>query len=164
MDSERLVAELRKADLFQAMGPADLSAVAALAEERVSPPGQHFFFEGDIATEFFLVCSGKVRVYVPGHGDELEVGIVSAGELFGEGGMLDGGPRVASAVALEPSTVLAIPRPGWLDILQQRNELCEQMLIAVGASFRRYAAHAIDLLFLDVAIPDFPPDDGHSLA
>jgi CRP-like cAMP-binding protein len=159
MDSEQLVAELRSADLFQAMDQADLSAVAALAEERSSPPGQHFFFEGDIATEFFLVCSGKVRVYVPGHGDELEVGIVSSGELFGEGGMLDGGPRVASAVALEPSTVLAIPRPGWLGLLQQRNELCEQMLIAVAASFRRYAAHAIDLLFLDVAIPDFPPDE-----
>ena len=160
MDSEQLVAELRRAALFQAMEQADLSAVAAIAEERTSPPGQHFFFEGDIATEFFLVCNGKVRVYVPGHGGELEVGIVSAGELFGEGGMLDGGPRVASAVALEPSTVLAIPRPGWLDLLQRRNGLCEQMLMAVAASFRRYAAHAIDLLFLDVEIPDFPPDEG----
>ena len=164
MDSEQLVAELRRADLFQAMDQADLSAVAAIAEERFSPPGQHFFFEGDIATEFFLVCSGKVRVYVPGHGDELEVGMVGGGELFGEGGMLDGGPRVASAVAIEPSTVLAIPRPGWLDIVQHRNDVCDQMLIALGASFRRYAGHAIDLLFLDVDIPDFPPDDGHSMA
>ena len=37
-------------------------------------------------------------------------GSCSEGQMFGEGGMLDGGPRVASAVALDPSTVLAIPR------------------------------------------------------
>jgi hypothetical protein len=35
MDSEQLVAELRRADLFHIMGPADLSAVAALAGDRL---------------------------------------------------------------------------------------------------------------------------------
>jgi CRP-like cAMP-binding protein len=159
MDREQLVAELRSVDLFREMDPADVAAVADIVDERVSPPGQHVFFEGDIATEFFGVASGRIRVYVPGDGGELDVGIVREGEMFGEGGMLDGGPRVASAVAIDPSIVLAVPRGAWLRILEERPDLGRRALAAVGASLRRYTSDAIDLLFIDVQIPDFPPEE-----
>ena len=71
--------------------------------------------------------------------------------------MFDGGPRVASAIALEPSTILRIPRDQWLLVVDEIPEFTRRMLLAIGASVRQYTSHAIDFLFLDVEIPSFPP-------
>ena len=78
--------------------------------------------------------------------------------MFGEGGLFDGGPRVASAIALEPSTVLRIPRDEWLLVVDEIPEFTRRMLFTIGASVRRYTTHAIDFLFLDVEVPSFPPE------
>ena len=159
MDREHIVAVLRETHFFRGADPSDLASVAEIVDEWSSPPGQHIFFQGDIATEFFVVAQGKVRVYIPGHGDELDLGIVGDGQMFGEGGLLDGGPRVASAIALEPSTILRIPRDQWLLVIDEIPEFTRRMLFAIGASVRQYTSHAIDFLFLNVEIPSFPPED-----
>jgi CRP/FNR family transcriptional regulator len=156
VDQEQIVAALQRNELFRGLHPSVIAAVAGIAEDRFSPPGQHFFFQGDLATEFFVCRSGRIRVYVPGPGDELDMGIVTDGRMFGEGGLIDGGPRVASAVALDPSTALAIPRDAWLRLLVQVPDLAQRVLLALGASVRRYMS---EVLFLDVEVPEFPPEE-----
>jgi CRP/FNR family transcriptional regulator len=156
VDQEQIVAALQRNELFRGLHPSVIAAVAGIAEDRFSPPGQHFFFQGDLATEFFVCRSGRIRVYVPGPGDELGMGIVTDGRMFGEGGLIDGGPRVASAVALDPSTALAIPRDAWLRLLVQVPDLAQRVLLALGASVRRYMS---EVLFLDVEVPEFPPEE-----
>ena len=157
MDRDQIAAVLQQTPLFRGADRADLECVAEIVDEVSAPPGQHVFFHGDIATEFFVVAAGKVRVYIPGRGGELDLGIVEDGQMFGEGGLLDGGPRVASAIALEPSTILRIPRDEWLLVVDEIPEFIRRMLFAMGASVRQYTSHAIDFLFLDVEIPSFPP-------
>ena len=159
VDQDQVAAVLRETSFFRGVDASDLGSVAEIADEEWSPPGQHIFFYGDIATEFFVLARGKVRIYIPGHGDELDLGIVRDGQMFGEGGLLDGGPRVASAIALEPSTLLRIPRDQWLLVIDELPEFTRRMFAAVGASVRRYTSHAIDFLFLDVEIPSFPPEE-----
>jgi len=164
MEREDIVADLSRTQLFKGLDLSDLIAVAEIVDERSSPPGQHIFFQGDIATEFYVVSTGRVRVYVPGARGELEMGIVSDGQMFGEGGMLDGGTRVASAVSLEPTTLLAIPRGEWLYLMEEFPNVGRRVLVALGASFRRYTDDAMDLLFLDVEIPEYPPDEGLTIS
>jgi hypothetical protein len=62
-------------------------------------------------------------VYVPGSGDELDMGIATDGQMFGE--------------ALDPSTALAIPRDEWLHLMVQVPDLGQRVLLAVGVSVRR---------------------------
>ena len=157
MDREQIAAVLQETHLFRSTDPSDLECVVEIVEEVSAPPGQHIFFHGDIATEFFVVADGKVRIYIPGRGGELDLGIVEDGQMFGEGGLFDGGPRVASAIALEPSTILRIPRDEWLLVIDEIPEFTRRMLFAIGASVRQYMSDAIDFLFLDVEIPSFPP-------
>ncbi len=159
VDREQVATVLGETHLFRSADPSDLESVAEIVEEVSSPPGQHIFFQGDIATEFFVVAQGKVRIYIPGHGDELDLGIVGDGQMFGEGGLFDGGPRVASAIALEPSTILRIPRDQWLLVVDEIPEFTRRILFAIGASVRQYTSHAIDFLFLNVEIPSFPPEE-----
>lgn len=159
VDRDQVVAVLRETHLFRNAVPSDLESAAEIVDEVSSPPGQHIFFQGDIATEFFVLAQGKVRIYIPGHGDELDLGIVDDGQMFGEGGLLDGGPRVASAVTLEPSTLLRFPRDQWLLVMDEIPSFGQRMFSAIGASLRQYTSHAIDSLFLNVEIPSFPPEE-----
>lgn len=70
--------------------------------------------------------------------------------------MLDGGPRLASALAVEPTTVLAIPRGSWLELIRRDVVLFHHVFAALGASSRRYIDHMVEFLFLDVTVPDTP--------
>jgi CRP/FNR family transcriptional regulator, cyclic AMP receptor protein len=159
MDRASVVATLAETQLLRDVDPRTLELVASIAEERVIPPGQHVFFVGDLATEFYVVAEGAVRVYMPARGDELDIAIVHPGDLFGEGALLDGGPRLASALALEPTVLLVVPRAAWFKLLDAEGDLARQTFSAIGGSLRRYVGYALDLLFLDIEVPDAPPGE-----
>src|SRR5262245_41423247 len=56
--------------------------------------------EGDRADTLYLIVSGRARLLKQGeHGEELSLGLLRAGDSFGEAEILDGSPR--------PSTVRA---------------------------------------------------------
>ena len=74
--------------------------------------------------------------------------------------MFDGGPRLASALAIEPTVLLAVPRAAWFALLADEDDLVRRTFTALGGSLRRYVEYALDLLFLDVDVPETPPGDG----
>ncbi len=160
MEHPEIASTLMRAELFEGLDPRVVDHVAGIADERSIPPGQHIFFEGDIATEFYVVSSGSVRVYIPSRGEELNAAIVREGQMFGEGGLLDGGPRVASALALEPTALLAVPRAPWLALMASEPALALRVFSAFGAALRRYVGHMLESLFLDVEVPEGPPLPG----
>jgi CRP-like cAMP-binding protein len=160
VEHPEIAATLMRAELFDGLDPGVVDHVAAIAERRSIPPGQHVFFEGDIATEFYVVSTGSVRIYIPSRGEELHAAIVRDGQMFGEGGLLDGGPRVASALALEPTTLLVVPRAPWLALIESEPALALRVFSAFGAALRKYVGHMLESLFLDVDVPDAPPRPG----
>lgn len=86
-----------------------LAAVGARAVVRNYPKNSIVLDEGDRSDTLYLVRSGKVKVYVADeHGRELVLNVIGPGEYFGEIA-LDGGPRSAAAVTLEPCVLLGIP-------------------------------------------------------
>lgn len=90
--------------LFAGVEPADLKAVAERAIEVEFAAGRVIARQGEIGTGFFLVVEGAVRVVRDGE----EVAILGPGEFFGELSVLDGLPRVAQVVAIEPTRCLAL--------------------------------------------------------
>ena len=71
-------------------------------------------------------------------------------EVFGELALIDGGPRSASAEALEPSVVLVLTRPTLLELLAQHPTLTDSLLRSLGAVLRRLTEQTSDLVFLDL--------------
>jgi CRP/FNR family transcriptional regulator len=160
MEPSEVVVSLARTELFRGVDAKLVDRVGFLAETRQAPAGQHLFFEGDLATEFFVLVQGRVRIYIPSHGDEVDVALATPGDLFGEGAIFDGGPRLVSALALEPTTVLTIARTAWLAQLDADPELARRVLTVLGSSLRRYVGHALDCLFLQIDVPDEPPASG----
>lgn len=66
--------------------------------------------EGDCSDALFIILSGRLRAYsAAGNGTEVTYGIYGAGEYLGEMS-LDGGPRSASVITLEPSVCAVVTR------------------------------------------------------
>lgn len=74
-------------------------------------PGEVLFRQGDSAGGVYYLHSGLVRVYVSARdGREVTVGFLGPKDTVGEMSALDGAPRSATAVALEPVEASYVPR------------------------------------------------------
>lgn len=91
----------------------DASQLAALSERAItkSYPRQSVIVnEGDPTDAIYIILEGRVRIYLADHkGKEVTLNVQGPGEYFGEL-TLDGGPRSASVMTLEPSRFMIIPR------------------------------------------------------
>jgi len=74
------------------------------------PEGKTVFLEGDQGNAVFIVESGSVGIFKEIEGDRVQLATLKGGELFGEMALIDGSPRMATAVTLEPSVIAKIPR------------------------------------------------------
>ncbi len=157
MERAAIVAALARVELFRGVDDDLLGHVADIATDWSIPPGQHVYFAGDLATEFYVVVTGRVRAFIPGHGEELTVTIVEPGQLFGEMALLDGGPRATTAIAIEPTVLLEVDRARWETLVAEHVALTHRVLVAVGTSLRKYAGDMVDFQFIDLEIPDVPP-------
>src|SRR6478752_6251389 len=86
------------------------AALLALGRERTYPRNARVFTEGDLSDFVVVVVEGRIKVLAStSDGAEAVLGIRAPGALVGELAAFDGGPRTASAIALEPLTVRVLP-------------------------------------------------------
>jgi len=76
--------------------------------KRTFPKGKVLFKEGDPGLEAFLIEKGKVLILKKGTEAPIIVASLNAGALFGEMAILDGGSRMATAVAGEDTVCVVI--------------------------------------------------------
>ena len=120
---EPLASELARSELFVGIGPDRLDALASRFVSRSYPKNSVVVQEGDPGDRFFVVLSGRVRMYLSDErGKEVDLGTESAGGYFGEM-MLDGGPRSASIITLTPTRLAAIGRDGFEQAVMSNPEI-----------------------------------------
>lgn len=101
------------------LAPAELERLQALGVERRIAVGTRLFREGDGSAVVFALTRGHVKVVRTGEeGRETVLGFRGPGDLLGEVGAVNGGPRSASALALEPVTARVVPAPAFVDFLR----------------------------------------------
>jgi CRP-like cAMP-binding protein len=93
------------------------------------PAGEVIFREGDDhRDEAFVVHAGKVEILKKSGGEECRVRVLGKGELLGELALFRGTPHSASAVALEPVTLLVIPARRLEDMVRERPALAVALI------------------------------------
>jgi CRP/FNR family transcriptional regulator, dissimilatory nitrate respiration regulator len=137
---------LRHTPIFQDVLDEQLQALANIAIPQTYKKGETIFLEGDEGTGFFIVKSGRIKVFKVAHnGKEQILHIFGAEEHFAEVPAFDGGDFPASAAALENAEVVFIPRAAFLMVLQQHPTLA----IAILGTFARHLrklTHLVDSL------------------
>jgi CRP-like cAMP-binding protein len=134
--------------------PADvLSSIAGAGTVRTLVRGDVLFDTGDEPDSLFVVLKGRIAIAIgnrPFDHRESVVALMDDGDLFGDMGMLDKGPRSAGARAIEPSTVLEIPYSAVLAELDAHPELMWNVVRMLVTRLRAMDAALADSVFLDV--------------
>jgi len=123
------MATLAQIPLFRRLTSEDRERVAAVAQVRDYARGDQVFDEGDPSDHFFIVVTGRVKVFKHApNGKDIIL------EMFGPGGPLgavaayESRPYPASAAAIERSSCLLIPRQAFFQLLERHPTLVRGLL------------------------------------
>jgi len=137
--------------LFATLDADELHDLAAVTRRHAFHQGEIIFHRDDPGTTLFVIKTGRVRIYISSQeGQEVALAVFGAGEAFGELALLDGQPRSASAVAIEPTETYCIQRADFIAVATHRPRIALQMLATLAHRLRQTDAMVEDLLFLDV--------------
>jgi CRP-like cAMP-binding protein len=127
-DTPKVAALLGRSVLFGPLEQADRLAVARQMLKVELAPQRTVFSRGDPGGHLYLVAEGRVRLSVfSADGRLLSFKHAGAGDVFGEIGALDGGPRSADAVTLTRVVVMTLAA-------EQLNQLIERNLRVARAA------------------------------
>ncbi len=103
--------DLLKRSVFRDLPPGELDELAQNFQSMIAGPNEFIFKEGDPASFFYIVASGRVRIFVR-HANriEREFSIRGPGEHFGETALLAGATRSANALSVAQTRLLALPK------------------------------------------------------
>lgn len=138
---------LKKSFLFRNLSPIHLQKVVSLART-LSLPAQHVVFEqADAGEEMLVVLSGRLKISVSNReGREIVLGILGPGEIFGEGAVLDGRGRSASATTVTPCELLGIHRKDFMPFLEQNPKAAIDLLTVLALRLRLNTEQLVELL------------------
>lgn len=106
--------------------------------------------EGDETDSLYVILSGRVRIFVADEsGKEVVLGTQGTGEYFGEM-VLDGGPRSASVMTLEPSRFLIVPKRKVRDFLRSQPDFAIRLIEKLIRRSRVLTASVKNLALMDV--------------
>ena len=106
--------------------------------------------EGDLSDSLYVVLSGRVKAFVSDEsGREAVVNTIGVGDFFGEL-VLDGGPRAASIMTLEPCRLFVIPQADVERLLAGNAAFARELLRKLIGKVRSLTDRVADLALKDV--------------
>jgi len=142
---------LRNTPLFATLPDDDLRRVADLALSRRFAKKEAVFREGDRADGFFIVASGKVKVFkLSGEGKEQVLHVLEAGQTFAEAVIFEGGGYPAHAEALTDAELLFLPKRPFVALLERHPAVAIRMLASLSRWLKRMTDLAESLSLKDV--------------
>ena len=118
--------------IFSECTRSELETLRLHLHERHFLEGEIVFDEGEEGEGMYVVISGKLRAVRKGLLKKKTLGTVGPGESFGEMALLGANPRVATVVATEPTTVLAMFRPELRRLAEGRPRLGYKIAMGVA--------------------------------
>lgn len=127
-----------------------LRALALRGAIRSYPKGSVIINEGESGDLLFVLLQGTVKVFATdSDAREITYGTIQAGDYFGEMS-LDGGPRSASVMTLEPCVCSAVTRAAVRDHLAEEPDFALDLVAQVIRRARAATETARGMALLDV--------------
>jgi CRP-like cAMP-binding protein len=137
--------------LFSSFTGKEIDLVAASASLKQAGKGEQIFTEGLDASAFYVVVSGKVKIYkLSAAGKEHTLHIHGPGDLVAEAAIFDSMVYPASCAAMEDSVLVRISRAGFLDLVKKHSELSLKMMSGYSKRLRQFASSIEELSMKDI--------------
>jgi len=132
------------------LSDATLAAIAAAGVTRAYPKHTVLIHEGDVGDTLFIVLSGRVKVYASNEeGREVVIDFHGPGEYVGEMS-LDGAPRSASVVTVEPTTCAVVSRAQFREFALAHPEFAMNLVLKLIHRVRVATENVKSLALSDV--------------
>lgn len=123
-------------------------SLAIAREVKLFRRNQVIFSQGDPALDVRFIRKGRVkRTVVSRSGREAVVGILGAGDFFGEWCLSERPVCIATATAMEPTTIVLVSREEMLRALHTEHALSDRFISYLLARTVRIEEDLIDQLF-----------------
>ena len=131
------------------LAPEELDELRRKAQVRNLPKQALVVSEGDRTDSLFIILSGKVKVFLAEEGRQVTLRQLGPGDYFGEM-VLDEGPRSASVLTLEPTSLAVVTRDTFEGFIAAHPE-CTIRLIKKLIRYARGLTNSVrSLALLDV--------------
>lgn len=138
--------KLKETFVFSEFSDDELRAVVELVSERSFKKGVTIFHEGQPGTAFYIVKSGRIKVYkLAEDGRELILGVFGDGALFGDVPVFDGGPYPAGAATLVDTRVYFINRDDFERLVTGHPEMALKVIRVLGRRLRQAHGFVMDI-------------------
>ncbi len=142
---------LRISQLFSQLDDASLAEIEATGSKKPVSKGEMIFHEGDAAASFFIVGTGKVKVFkLSPEGKEQILLIAGPGDTFAEAALFAGGDYPASAQAMENCELLVIHRDRFMALLTRKPNLAINLIARLSQLLRQLTSLVEGLSLSDV--------------
>ena len=129
-DSSKDVAvQLKAIPIFRRLGREDQVRLAEVASLREYARGESVFREGESATCFVAIASGRVKIAkLTPSGKDVIIEILGTGDPVGAVAVYEGRPFPASAIAIEDTTCVQLPRDAFFALLEKHPSMVRGLL------------------------------------
>lgn len=130
--AEQLDDVLRRTTIFQRLAAHDRQRLAAVSSVHAYDKGALLFSEGDASDRLYTIISGRVKVFkATARGTDVILEIFGPGDPVGAVAVYESRPYPASAVALEPTTCLLMPRQSFFSLLEAHPTMVRGLLVGL---------------------------------
>ncbi|RCK47094.1 cAMP-binding protein [Thalassospira profundimaris] len=119
---------------------------AKVMDRQVFAAGQIIFREGKPGGAAYVVQEGSVEIYkTTSGGEDVVLGHIEAGGLFGELSLIDDAPRMASARARDRTVVIAISRRQFEHKMNASDRFIRAILRILLSNYRQITRRSVKM-------------------
>ena len=136
---------------FHALAPADLDSIGSRCRWQRFRAGDVVLRHQDASDSIFFIIEGTVRLtYYAVSGQEVILGDLIAGEMFGELAAIDGQRRSATGVVKADALLAVLPADAFIDLIRTHHQIALALLRRLTALVRRLTERVVDFSTLAV--------------
>ncbi len=138
---------IKQIPLLNTLTESELLRVHDIMHERTYESGEFFFHINQPGAAIFFIKDGHVRIFIPANEhrkkseNDIEIAELGEGDFFGELALLDNSRRSASVMATSQTSVMAIFRGDFEDLLVKdpviSSKINRQLALMIGLRLKK---------------------------
>lgn len=141
---------LENFNLLKGLGKEEMDYLSRITTMKEFSREQPIYFAKEPSISIFFLKKGRVKLTrTSKDGKEMILGIINAGEIFGEMAFVDEGERTDYATAMDNALLCAINKQDFNELVNKIPELNLKLTKIIGLRLKRYTERIEDLMFKD---------------
>jgi CRP/FNR family transcriptional regulator, cyclic AMP receptor protein len=146
LDDESILPVLNKIAIFGALTDKQIYKIFCLLRKLTFKGDEYIFKQGDEPENIWIILKGRVKIVVESEVGTLELAEFGVGQCLGDTAVIGIQRHTASAIAVEDTVLLVLPRSALLSMFDHDKELFGLLMMNIAREACRRLGHADEIL------------------